>query len=79
MNICENCKHTFGPFEPYIRIGKIYMCEQCFWEMALKKLNAKEVKNDYKGLIDEDYGLEIDYDSEPPVEYVEPMIIDLDL
>lgn len=79
MNKCITCNHEFGPFEHYVRVGKVYICEQCFWEAALKKLNAEEVKNDYKGLIDEDYGLEIDYDSEPPVEYVNTHIIDLEL
>lgn len=77
MNVCKSCGHNFGPFEHYVKVGEVYVCEQCFWEQALKKFDAKEVKNDYQGKIDEDY--QIDSEDEINIEYIKGKVIELDL
>ena len=60
---CKNCGHQFEPFEHFVKLelrfddslGKLeYLCENCFFDYALRKLRATPVKNDYRGNIDID-------------------------
>lgn len=49
---CKVCNHKFERFT-YFVVGhkddgeEVYMCENCFFEIALRKLNCKSVKMDY--------------------------------
>lgn len=49
---CKVCNHKFERFT-YFVVGheddgkEMYMCENCFFELALNKLNCKSVKMDY--------------------------------
>lgn len=51
---CEFCNHKFEPFT-YFVVGheddgeEVLMCETCFFDLALRKLNCKSVKMNYKG------------------------------
>ena len=51
---CEICNHKFEPFT-YFVVGyeddgeEVHMCEQCFFDLALSKLNCKSMKVDYNG------------------------------
>lgn len=57
---CKNCGHEFAPFEHFVKLelrfddvlgcGKLeHLCKNCFFDYALKKLNAKSVQMDYTG------------------------------
>ena len=51
---CNKCSHEFERFEHFVlnkdKNGKVtFMCENCFFELALIKLNCESVKMDYKG------------------------------
>ena len=47
---CEKCKHKFAPFEYLVETEKgKHLCETCFFDEALEKLNAKSKKMDYQG------------------------------
>ena len=49
---CKCCNYEFERFE-YFVVGhkdngeEVFMCESCFFDFALKKLNCKSVKMDY--------------------------------
>lgn len=54
MNKCVKCGLEFEPFHYYVQLENgDFIDEQCFFEMALEKLNAKSVHNDYRGEIEE--------------------------
>ena len=46
---CKNCNHEFEPFEHFVSsnnvIGeKAFMCESCFFDLALTKFGYREVQ-----------------------------------
>lgn len=49
---CEFCNYKFEKFENFV-VGheedgeEVFMCERCFFDLALNKLNCKSVKMDY--------------------------------
>lgn len=51
---CEFCNHKFEPFTHFV-VGheddgeEVLMCETCFFDLALQKLNCKSVQMNYKG------------------------------
>ena len=59
MNKCKKCGLEFEPFHYYVQLENgEFMDEQCFFDYALEKLNAKSVHNDDRGEIEtpeEDY------------------------
>lgn len=61
---CEFCNHKFEPLEHFV-VGyeddgeEVFMCETCFFDLALNKLNCKGVQMywngiDYHDLSDDD-------------------------
>lgn len=46
---CETCGHKFQQFEHYVEsiLYKEKMCENCFFDLALMKLGAKEKQMGY--------------------------------
>ena len=53
MNKCRDCGIEFEPFHYYVQLesGK-FLCEECFFEQALRVLRCKSVHNDYRGEIE---------------------------
>ena len=62
---CKFCNHEFVPFENFVVCSndngkEIFMCENCFFDFALSKLNCREAKMDYGGT---DYYIRCDNDN----------------
>lgn len=52
---CDICNHNFESFEHFVIVHKdgyndAFMCENCFFDLALARLNCESVQMDYDGI-----------------------------
>ena len=52
---CRNCNHEFEPFEHFVAGNdvcgeKVFMCESCFFDLALTRLGYREMQMDHNGM-----------------------------
>ena len=57
---CKNCNHEFEPFEHFVFSNNVigeeaFMCESCFFDLALTRLGYREVQMDNNGIDYHDY------------------------
>lgn len=55
MMKCEVCGNKFEAFEHFVVVHKdgdsdVFMCEMCFFDLALARLNCESVQMDYDGI-----------------------------
>lgn len=51
---CECCGHKFGSFEYFVVVPRnddeeFFMCEECFFSLAMHQLGCREVKMNHDG------------------------------